>query len=269
MVSWPDLGNRVTVRYRRPPGSVPPLTDAVGHLLAVDPMVRVQTKTGAVVEFAADDAVALRVLTDAPVRTSAIRALEHAAAAARPAEEHTWLDGWLLRWAHHPLAGVQTGTVLAANSAVPLDISARISAVPAIATWYRDRGLTPWLAIPDRLVTLPPGLAGEHHERVLVRDLQPGPSATPPESPERVVVTDAPDGTRWAGLSLWQLPNDEASARRCQALLDWGAQHGATRSYTEVSGDDDVAAALAGRLGFRPHHGRRYFEARPDGWDTV
>ena len=69
MVSWPDLGTRVTVRYRRPAGSVPPLTDAVGHLLAVDPMVRVRTKTGAVVEFAPADVVALRVLTDAPVRT--------------------------------------------------------------------------------------------------------------------------------------------------------------------------------------------------------
>ena len=76
MVSWPDLGTRLTVRYRRPAGSVPPLTDAVGHLLALDPLVRVRTKTGAVVEFAAADVVALRVLTDAPVRTADIRALE-------------------------------------------------------------------------------------------------------------------------------------------------------------------------------------------------
>jgi N-acetylglutamate synthase len=84
MVSWPDLGTRVTVRYRRPAGSVPPLTDAVGHLLAVDPVVRVRTKTGAVVEFAAADVVALRVLTDAPIRTSQIRALEQAATGASP-----------------------------------------------------------------------------------------------------------------------------------------------------------------------------------------
>jgi hypothetical protein len=73
MLSWPDLGTRVTVRYRRPPGSVPPLTDAVGHLVQIDPVVRVRTKTGAVVQFAPTDAVALRVLTDAPVRTSKIR----------------------------------------------------------------------------------------------------------------------------------------------------------------------------------------------------
>lgn len=58
MVSWPGLGTRVTVRYRRPAGSMPPLTDAVGRLLAVDPTVRVQTKTGTIVEFSPVDVVA-------------------------------------------------------------------------------------------------------------------------------------------------------------------------------------------------------------------
>ena len=134
MVSWPDLGTRVTVRYRRPAGSVPPLTDAVGHLLAVDPVVRVRTKAGAVVEFAPADVVALRALTDAPVRTSQIRALEHAAAAAWPGDEHAWLDGWLLR------AGQGAG--FAANSAMPLDISAQVRdpAISEIVAWYGRRG---------------------------------------------------------------------------------------------------------------------------------
>jgi N-acetylglutamate synthase len=260
MVSWPDLGTRVTVRYRRQPGSVPPLTDAVGHLLAVHPAVRIQTKTGDVVEFSADDAVALRVLTDAPVRTSAIRALEGAAAKARAGDEHTWLEGWLLR--------IGSDATLAANSAVPLDVSAQLSSVPSIAAWYRRRGRTPWLAIPDRLLTLPRRLTGEHHERVLIRDLQPGPFTTA-EPPEHAAVTDAPDGTRWLGLSLRQLSNDDVSARRCDALLDWGARRGATRSYVEIDDDDDVAAALASRLGFRLHHRRRYVEVRPGDWDTV
>src|SRR5271156_6813581 len=115
MVSWPALGTRVTVRYRRPAGSVPPLTDAVGHLLALDPMARERTKTGAVAEFAAADVVALRLVSDGPVRTSQSRAIRHAAAAAWPGIEQTWLDGWLLRPGH--------ATALAANSAVPLDIS--------------------------------------------------------------------------------------------------------------------------------------------------
>jgi hypothetical protein len=147
MISWPQLGTRVTLRYRRPAGSIPPLTDAVGHLLAIDPMVQVRTKTGAVVEIAPVDVVALRVLTDAPVRTAQIRGLEHAAAFAWPGVERQWLDGWLLRAGH--------GATLRANSAVPLDVSAHPDTIPAIVDWYTRRTLTPWLAIPDRLLRMP------------------------------------------------------------------------------------------------------------------
>ena len=284
MVAWPDLGTRVTVRYRRPAGSVPPLTDAVGHLLAVDPVVRVRTKTGAVVEFAPADVVALRILTDAPVRTSQIRALEHAAAAAWPGVERAWLDGWLLR------AGPGAG--LAANSAVPLDISARVSAVPAIVDWYDRRGLTPWLAIPDRLLRLPPGVTTEHAERVLVRDVlssgETDPSVTLSPRPDdawlgiyrratpidiltavidgelmfgthrggavaRAALTNAPDSTRWVGLSAMRAPDGQVAADLCEALLAWAARRGATRGYMRAH--DAGATNLPG---FRLHHRRRY-----------
>jgi hypothetical protein len=287
MVSWPDLGTRVTVRYRRPAGSVPPLTDAVGHLLAVDPMVRVRTKTGAVVEFAPADVVALRTLTDAPVRTSQIRALERAAASAWPGAERDWLDGWLLRAGH--------GAGLAANSAMPLDISAQASAIPRIVAWYRRRGLTPRLAIPDRLLRLPPGATAEHTERVLVRDVrsvgEPDPSITLSPRPDdawlrifgheipidvltavvdgelmfgthsggavaRAAVTDAPDGTRWVGLSAMRADDGRVGAALCGALLGWGADRGATRGY--ACAHHGGAIDLVDSLGFRLHHRRRY-----------
>ncbi|OBB92505.1 GCN5 family acetyltransferase [Mycobacterium sp. 852002-40037_SCH5390672] len=307
MFSWPDPGTRVTVRYRRPAGSVPPLTDAVGHLLAIDPMVRVRTKTGAVVEFAPSDAVALRVLTDTPIRTSQIRGLEHAAAAAWPGAEHTWLDGWLLRAV--PLSGQSVG--LAANSAVPLDPSAHFSTVPAIVDWYRRRGLTPRLAVPDRVLALPPGWTGERTERVVVRGLSdvaagethpsimlaPWPDAAwlriaGGEIPldvltavidgelvfgthrgavaARAAVTEAPDGARWVGISVVRSADgaDELSAADlCEALLAWGADRGATRGYMRVP--DTGAATLAGALRFRLHHRRRYVPVRPDVWDSV
>lgn len=288
----------MTVRYRRPAGSVPPLTDAVGHLLAIDPLVRVRTKTGAVVEFGPADVVALRVLTDTPVRTSAIRALEHAAAAAWPGAEQDWLDGWLLRAGH----GI-------ANSAVPLDISAHIGTIPAIAAWYERRGLAPRLAVPDRLLPLPPGLTGEHAERVLVRDvsamdsceLDPFTSmaARPDEvwlriygeeipvdeltavtggelafgalgetAVARAAVTDAPDGTRWVGLSAIRAEHDAVAARGlCAALLAWGADRGATRGYLVLP--DAGVTNLADALGFRLHHRRRYIRVEPSAWDTV
>jgi hypothetical protein len=297
MFSWPDPGTRVTVRHRRPAGSVPPLTDAVGHLLAVGPMVRVQTKTGAVVEFAAADVVALRVLADAPIRTSAIRALERAAAAAWPGTEHAWLDGWLLR------AGQGS------NSAVPLGLSANLGTVPAIVTWYQRRGLSPWLAIPDRLLPLPPGLTSERTERVMVRDVadmgvrEAIPSIVLSPRPDdawlrayrrevsidvltavidgelmfgmqaggaiaRAAVTAAPDGTRWVGLSaIHATDNGVDSQVLCEALLAWGADRGATRGYLRVP--DTGATALADSLGFRLHHRRHYVPVRPGSSDTV
>lgn len=245
MVSWPDLGTRVTVRYRRRAGSIPPLTDAVGHLLAVYPVVRVRTKTGDEVECAPGDVVALRTLTDAPVRTSEIRSLEHAVAAARPAAAQTWLDGWLLR------AGPDDEFDV--NSAVPLDISARSDSIPAIAAWYADRGLTPRLAIPDRLLRLPGGLTAEHEERMLVRDV-PLDNESHADEFTGATVTDAPDGTRWVGL-----PTIGAEAGSCEVLLAWAGQRGATRAYLRVGERDANAIALADSLGFRLHHRRSYF----------
>jgi N-acetylglutamate synthase len=111
----PDVGARVVVRYRLPAGSVPPLTDVIGHLLTVGPTVTVRTKRGDVVEIAADDVVAIKGLSAAPVRTGDIRNLEHAAALAWPGVEQQWLGGWLLRFGH--------GSTRRANSAVPLDVS--------------------------------------------------------------------------------------------------------------------------------------------------
>jgi N-acetylglutamate synthase len=288
MVSWPELGTRVTVRYRRPHGSVPPLTDVIGHLLDITPLVRVRTKTGSVVQFAPDDVVALRTLSDIPVRASEIRALEHAAALAWPGAEQHWLDGWLLRAGH--------SVTLAANSAVPLTNSATQAAIPAIVDWYRSRGLTPRLAIPDRLLRLTG--AGEHGNRMTVRDLdaaEPDPSVRLSARPDdewlalcqceipldvltavvdgevvfgrhagmavgRAAVTDGPDGTRWVGLStVWVAgPGAEAARALGEALLAWGAARGATRSYLRIHDDDHTTAQLATSLGFVLHHRAHY-----------
>lgn len=289
MVSWPQPGTRVTVRYRRPAGSVPPLTDAVGHLLGIEPLVQVRTKTGAVVQFAPADVVAVRTLSDAPVRTSQIRALEHAAAFAWPGVEQQWLDGWLLR------AG--RGVTYRANSAVPLQVSASPAAIPAIADWYTRRGLTPRLAIADRLLRLPG--VGERADAVLVIDVStadPDPSVRLSARPDddwlrlyhrevpidvltavvdgelvfashaekavaRASVTDAPDGTRWVGLSAMRAADQDAGRALCKALLAWGAARGATRGYVRVLDGDQATAGLAYSLGFALHHRARYFAA--------
>jgi hypothetical protein len=83
----------------------------------------------------------------------------------------------------------------------------------------------------------------------------------------RAAVTDAPDGSRWVGLSAVRTADDQSAAgpaaRLCEALLTWGAQRGATRGYMRVH-DADMTA-LAESVGFRLHHRARYFLATAHG----
>ena len=264
----------------------------IGHLLATQP-VQVRTKHGDVVSVPDDDVVAVRLLGPAPVRTSAIRNIEHAAALAWPGIESEWLDGWLLR-----AAG---GYPRRMNSAVPLLHSAQRCDLSAIIEWYQERGLPAWLWVPDRLSRLSQDTSPEQETEVMVRDLgSPTRCATASVSalPDRewmrlygrelpvdrltavvegqvafatikgaaagrAAITTAPDGTRWLGLSA--VRTSEGDRRRgeplCSTLLDWGVQQGATRAYAQVPAGDQAAAAFFERLGFTAHHRSRYVDA--------
>jgi ribosomal protein S18 acetylase RimI-like enzyme len=292
----PPVGTRVSLRYRLPEGSVPPLTDVIGHLLAVEPTLRVRTKRGDVVEVDAADVVAIKALAAAPLRTSQIRATEHAAALAWPGVERVWLDGWLLR-----AAG---GFTHRGNSAVPLGVEAGLGALPSIIEWYRLRGLTPWLSVPDRLLRLPGGVPPHLETVVMVRDLPEGePDSTVTLAPgpdehwlrlyERDVpvdvltavvdgevafatiadaavgrgaVTNALDGSRWVGMSAVRVTEEQrrrGHARRlCAALLGWGFRRGATRAYVQVLVDNTAGIALYESMGFSTQHRSRYADAR-------
>ena len=296
MAELPAVGTRVSLRYRRPVGSVPPLTDVIGHLLETGPRVRVQTKTGAVVTIAPEDVVAVRALTAAPVRTSQIRATEHAAALAWPGIEQQWMDGWLLRGAG--------GHTHRANSAVPLGVEADAGAVPAIIEWYSQRGLTPWLAVADRLLRCPktfrciskrwswsaicPRVSPIRRSHWRSGRTSIGCGCTSGQVPVdvltavvdgvvvfaqhadaavgRAAVTTAPDGTRWAGLSAVRVADGQrrrGHARElCSALLAWATEQGATRCYAQVLADNAAAIALYERMGFTIAHRARYIDAR-------
>jgi GNAT superfamily N-acetyltransferase len=270
---------------------VPPLSDVVGHLLDVGPIVRVRDKHGDVVTIAVSDVVSVRPLSAAPVRTSEIRNLEHAAALAWPGVEQRWLDGWLLRFG--------LGSTRRANSAVPLLPSPGMDTA-AIADWYATRGVPALLAVPDRLYRPPPGLPIDGENIVMARRLTPGPvdpavaltshpddawsSLHPRQVPLEVLtavvdgevifatvegaavgrgaVTVSPNGTRWAGLSSVHVAED---ARRrglartvCDGLLAWAADRGATHAYVQVLADNTAAIRLYQSMGFGEHHRSRY-----------
>ena len=291
----PSVGTRVTLRYRLPAGSVPPLTDVIGHLLAVEPQIRVQTKTGAVVEVSPDDVVAVKVLTAAPVRTSQIRATEHAAALAWPGIERQWLNGWLLRAAD--------GHTHRGNSAVPLGFEADLGAVPSIVEWYDSRGLTPWLSVPNRLLRFPFGVDPHLETVVMVRELtsgEPDSAVTLATQPDdqwiRLYRRDVPvdvltavvdgevafatiadaavgrgavttvDSGRWLGMSAVRVVEEQrrrGHARTlCAALLAWGGERGATRAYVQVLADNATAITLYESMGFTIQHRSRYVDAR-------
>jgi len=199
MARLPSVGTRVSLRYRRPAGSSPPHTDVIGYIEALTPRIVVRTKSGEIVGIAPDDVVAIRELSAVPVRASQIRALEHAAALAWPGTEQHWQDGWLLR------AG--GGYTNRANSAVPLDFSAGLAALPAIVDWYGDRGLQPWLALPERLVPVRNrgAGAGVKHTRVMTRELL----TVPVEGP--VALLDVPDA-QWVALYRRDVPVEVLTA---------------------------------------------------------
>jgi ribosomal protein S18 acetylase RimI-like enzyme len=290
----PPVGTRVMVRYRLPAGSVPPLTDVIGHLLDTGPTLRVRTKRGDVVTVAATDVLVIKALAAAPVRTSQIRATEHAAALAWPGIERQWLGGWLLRSAG--------GVTHRGNSAVPLGVEADASTLPAIADWYAERGLTPWLSVPDRLFRHD---APAHLETVvMVCDLDSGASdmavtlasvpddtwlrlyrrdipvdvltsvvdgevvfaSIPNAAVGRAAVTNAPDGTRWVGMSAVRVAEEQRrrghAGTLCAALLAWGAERGATRAYVQVLVDNTAAITLYESMGFSVQHRSRYIDAR-------
>ena len=289
-----DVGARVVVRYRLPDGSTPPLTDVIGHLVAVGPTLSVRTKRGDLVDIAAGDVVAIKALAAAPVRTRDIRNLEHAAALGWPGAEQQWLGGWLLRYGH--------GSTRRANSAVPLDVST--GDVSTLIDWYAARGVASLVAAPDRLFRVPHGVPTDAETLVMTGDVMTGMSGravTLAPRPDnewlhlyrrevpvdvltavidgevafgsiasvavgRGAVTAAPDGTQWVGLSAVHVV-EEARRRGlarelCEALLAWGADRGATRAYVQVLADNTAATRLYESMGFTVQHRSRYVDAR-------
>ena len=174
------LGTRVVLRYSLPPGSSHAVTDVIGILEGADP-VGVRSTDGHLTEVSPDRVVALKALNPRPIRTSEIRALEHAAARGWPGVEQEWIDGWLLRFGH--------GFTGRANAAVPLEESASLDSLDAITEWYSARGRQTILLLPDRLGSVPQYWQSWNEVQVLAADID---NLTLPSGPSMVVVHSEP-----------------------------------------------------------------------------
>ena len=138
-------GDRVVVRRRH--GNH--LTDVIGHVVTLDPLVVRPQKVGGLPSDAEairiDEPIVVRRLSPRRIRNSDIRAVETATARAFPGQEHSLIDAWLTR----------SGSSITerSNSATPIGHSASLQPVPIdkIAQFYRDRGMPVQLLIPERI----------------------------------------------------------------------------------------------------------------------
>ncbi len=135
------LGRRVVVRYRRPAGSVPPLTDVVGVVSAIDDDGLTVESTAGPVRVRSSDILVVKAVPPAPVRRGRPHTvvstddLERLMADGWRAVEEEWLGDWLLR--------ASSGFTRRGNSVLALGDpgSSPASAVVYVEDWYAARRL--------------------------------------------------------------------------------------------------------------------------------
>jgi ribosomal protein S18 acetylase RimI-like enzyme len=136
-----QVGRRVVVRYRRPPGSQPPLTDVVGVVTAMDHHGLTVEATSGPVTVRGEDVVVARPVPPKPVRRGRPHTsistveLERLMADGWRAVEEEWLGDWMLR--------ASSGFTGRGNSVLPLGDpgSSMESAIEHAEEWYAIRGL--------------------------------------------------------------------------------------------------------------------------------
>lgn len=146
-----DVGKRVSVR--RLTGVAdghPTFADTVGVLASWDAgVVYVTRKSGETVRIVESTLVAGKVVPPAPARRGlavprvTAEELEEIASRAWPAGETERLGDWTLR-AAGGFTRRANSVLVAGDPGMPLD-----AALAHAVRWYGERGLTPWLQVPD------------------------------------------------------------------------------------------------------------------------
>ncbi|BAH50140.1 N-acetylglutamate synthase, CG3035 family [Rhodococcus opacus] len=231
------LGSRVVLRYQLPPGSSHPMTDVIGVLESIDPVVVVRDAAGSAVEVEPERVVALKAVPARPVRASEIRSLELASADGWPGIEHAWIDGWLARYGH--------GFTGRANSAAPLGDRGSVGSLDdpspggtldRLRGWYAERDRPLRLLIPDRLGEVPLGWNVSDDVVVMAADVD---NLALPEGPRITTVTDHPDPD-WLALYRYR-----GSALPDFAVDVLNAVRGGTLGFGRIGAADSTLLAVA------------------------
>jgi len=286
------VGQRVVVRRILPgetgPTGGPAMTDVLGICESwADGIVVVRREDGTTIEIATADIVSGKPVPPRPsvrLRVSAREAESHAAPH-WPGIEREALGEWELR--HEP--EVRDRLRKRANSCLAMgDPGVGLpEAAEAVVAYYRERGRRPmvqvevdsdadlwfadagWQVVPDGDSFYMLGSVARAR-RLLPPVVEA--SLTPEGDRASADVGDQAHGRAgldgdWLGVhGLWVDPAVRRTglARAVMAaLLDWGAEHGASTLWLHVETDNEPAIALYESMGLDVHHGCRYLAPAP------
>lgn len=277
------VGQRVVVRRvvrgETGPSGGPALTDALGVCLSwADGTCVLQREDGTRLAIATADIVSGKPVPPRPPTRHRVSPAEaqRRALALWPDLETEPLGDWTLR--HSP-----TSTARRANSVLAIGPSGADGDYERVLAFYAARTGRPIAAVlPDSAedaLFRSHGWGLESHDADTLFQLGGVSRAlrglTVPDDAEydeegdlvtvrlgdraRGVAAYADDWVGFRGIEV-----DPAHRRRglgaavMAALLEWGAERGATTAYLQVLGDNTAALALYERLGFSTHHAYRY-----------
>ena len=192
------------------------------------------------------------------------------------------LEDWILRTS-------QTSTARRANSVLAIGDSGLEDPVSVVSAYYDARGRRPIAAVvadsPEFLLFRDRGWVPESTDADTLLPDRWGVAGPPGAAPDVVISTAPPAtvqedgdlavasigdaasgvaayGDGWVGFRSLEVRPDHRrqglGLAVMAALLEWGAERGATTAYLQVLGQNAAAISLYERLGFTTHHAYRY-----------
>jgi N-acetylglutamate synthase len=286
------VGQRVVIRRVLPgetgPSGGPAMTDVLGVCTTWGGgRTRVLTEAGLEVEIVIADIVSGKPV---PPRPSVRHRVSPQEAQVRALAQ--WTDLTLTELGSWTLRSSETSPNRRANSVLAMVAPTVADPVAQVAAHYRAIGRRPIASVlpdsPEDALFRAAGWGPQSDDPdslfqltslVMARRALRGQTSEPAtvdvdgdHATARIGDPDAPAATGlaaysrdWLGLRAIEVSPDRRreglGLAIVAALLEWGAQRGASTAYLQVLGGNAPALALYARLGFRTHHAYRYLAA--------